>query len=125
MDASSALQPMPDFTSKDSRFVRRFRRAEPAEPLATEESLDALIERIRRSPLDGALCYELGVAMLRRGFDEDGLRYLDRAFRIDALNIVRFVQTPELKPIRLRDSVIRFLTRVRRDEEQRSYGGYA
>lgn len=91
----------------------------------TPDMLLSLIERAQETPLDPQLCYELGVALLRKGIDNDGVRYLDRAFRLDPLNIVRFVQTPELKPIRMRESVVTLLTRLRRDEEQRSYGAYA
>jgi hypothetical protein len=90
-----------------------------------DDALMALIDRIREAPLDPGLCYDLGVELLRKGIDTDGVRYLDRSFRLDPMNIVRFVKTPDLKEIRLRDSVVGLLTRVRRDEEQRSYGGYA
>lgn len=109
------------------RVFRRL-RGQPsatAGPAATAETtLLSMIERIRQSPLDASLCFELAVELLRKGIDTDGVRYLDRSFRLDPLNVVRFVETPELKQVRLRKSVVSLLSRMRREEEHRNYTAY-
>lgn len=122
--------PSPPATIKRAfRRISGARKPSTALPgLGSAEKTDtllSLIERVQETPLDPELCYELGIALLRKGIDNDGVRYLDRAFRLDPLNVVRFVKTPALKQVRLRDSVVALLTRLRRAEEQRSYGAYA
>ncbi|HEX9815741.1 MAG TPA: hypothetical protein VGB18_02065 [Candidatus Thermoplasmatota archaeon] len=123
---------MPSTPDSLKRALRRLFGAKkpPAVPSkapagAPNDTLLSLIERVQETPLDPRLCYQLGIALLRKGIDNDGVRYLDRAFRLDPLNVVRFVKAPDLKQIRLRDSVVTLLTRLRRDQEQRSYGAYA
>jgi hypothetical protein len=110
-------------------FRRLLARKQGADPKtrqqADAESLLGLMEQARDSPLDSELCYELGIALLRKDNDNDGVRYLERSFRLDPLNVVRFVRAPDLKQVRLRKSVVSLMSQLRREEEQRFYGAYA
>jgi hypothetical protein len=84
-----------------------------------------LFERTRAYPFDGSLFYDLAVALFKKGLEEEAVRHLDRAFRLDRLNIVRFLAAPGLKSIRSTAAVQRLLVRLRREEEQRIFAGYS
>ena len=127
----SRMPIQPDATKRAFRrlFGAKKRESAPTPPSpghsGPSDGLRGLLDQVQATPFNPRPCYELAIALLHQGLDDDGIRYLDRSFRLDPLNIVRFVRTPELKEVRLRPSVVTLLTRLRRDQEQRSYAAYA
>ncbi len=110
--------------------------AKPADPLtaaaapkppdpAPAATLDELVERAQKSPLDGEAQFVLGVELFRRGQPDIALRHLDRSFRLQPGGIMRLLEDPELAPMRDHGEVRQLLGRYHREQQRRVWAGYA
>lgn len=94
----------------------------PETPAEDPLSLEALVKRVDENPMEGASSFQLAMALFERGDDEDAIRYLDRAVRLDPLVLLPLLKEPAYEATRQRPDVRRLLRGVQRERERALVG---
>lgn len=116
-----------------ARWIHRAERRKPTRepgptapaPAAPPATVPALLAHLAKAPYDAQACFRLAVLMLKAGMEADGIRYLDRAFHVDPLFVVKLLKEEEFALVRQQAPVRHLLLQIKRDHERRAWSGYA
>lgn len=98
--------------------------APPPAPEPPADTPHALVERVRVNPMDAEAHLLLGAQLLDESETDLAVRRLDRAFRLDPLCILRFLEEPRFAPARGHPNVRQLLARIHQERFRKNWIGY-